>query len=365
MRSRFLLIVLAITMSFSNSLAKSVGAQVAEAVLFLPGLLLEEYLASLFDEDGAVQATSNYIFLPYIKLQGVHSDYERYIIQTFAQYVKDIGRYKLKSADKDNLYSRAASVEITNTIAQKRGCPYALYISVDKKSYGTVFKFVMKDTKSNEIVWHDEYTALIPEDIPPILFRVANTMGTGKIGSNPKSFYDSETTIYVNKDNLQEMQEIQKVEEEPQATNETLTRKKLIHYGFEFYGSLPFGNTNAMLGLGINGWLDLDRILLELDVETHKEIPKKKSLTYVGLNLWIPISHDKSSTPYVGGGAGFSTTSKEDEFTNGCTAIFEAGYLFGRFKSVNFKIGARYFRNFYLHEGHHLQGLGLGMSVGI
>lgn len=360
-----ILFFFALTLGLSNAFAKSAGDKIAEAVLFLPGMILEEYLASLFDEDGVVTETNNYIFLPYIKLQGVHPDYERYIVQTFAQYVKDIGRYKLKSADKDNLYSRAASVEITNTIAQKRGCQYALYISVDKKSYGIVFKFVMKDTEDNGIVWRDEYTALIPEDIPPILFRVANTMGTSKIGSNPKSFYDSETTIYVNEDNLKKIQEMQKAEEEPPATEESLTRKKIIHYGFKFYGDLPFGNTGAMLGLGINGWLDLDRVFLELDIETHKEIPNKKSLTYVGMNLWLPISHDKSNTPYIGGGAGFSTTSKDDEFTSGCTAIFEAGYMFGRFKSVNFKIGARYFRNFYLHEGHHLQGLGIGMSVGI
>lgn len=361
-----LIFILIFALGINNILAENIKENIAKGVLFLPGVFLEEYFASIFDEKGHPEESSNYVFIPYLQTTGIHLDYERYIVQTLTQYIKDVNRYKLKAADKENRYLKTASVEITNNIAKRKGCRYALYINISKRGEGVLFAFVMKDTENNSTLWHDEYKALIPEDIAPILFRVANSMGTGKNGSNPKSFYDNDYPIYVNENSFEQMLESQKTDEEKQYLNEDQNPKNGPHIGIGILGDLLFHDTRLLAGIKLNAWYDWDYFILEGALNCHGLISRENKIGLVGLNLWFPFFHGNAYTPYAGAGIGVSSTKLEDQKQkSGLTANIGAGYMLNRFNGINLRFGLTYYKNIYEIEGHKSQGLGIDVTVGI
>lgn len=364
MRKQFLWIALAISFSFNQAFASKVGEHVAGALLFIPGMILEEYFASAFDEGGAVDP-ANTVFVPYVKASGLHPDYEAYIIQTFTQYVKDAGRYKLTAADKNNRNLKTASVSYTNKIAKDKGCRYALYINITKRRNGMLFAFAMKDTDSNKLLWDDEYLALIPEDVAPILYRVAATMGTGRHGSNSKSFYDDETVTFIDRENFQEIQDAMREAEREQAEeNEKKAIGGRARIGFTLLGDLLFHDLHPMAGFGFRAWYDTKITLIEGAFDFRGCVTSDTSITMIGANLLFPILHTGNHTPYLGLGGAISITNVNEESNSGFSGSLETGYLFNRQKPIFFRVGLRYFRNFYKTNDHKKQGLGLEVTTG-
>lgn len=367
MHSKILLFLLVIVVGFNSAFADKTSENVTKALLFLPGVFLEEYFASIFDEEGGVDESVRNVFIPYVHTKQIHKDYERYIVQTLAQYVKEVNRYKLKSADKENRYLKTASIEVTNKVAKEKGCRYVLYINISKKDDGMLFAFIMKDSETNNTLWHDEYIALIPEDVAPILFRVANSMGTAKKGSHPKSFYDTDSPIYVNEATLEQVIETQKTEAEKQLLNGEANEKKIYtHFGISTFPNIIFRDAKPMAGIGVNAWHDFEWIILEGTFEARSLISENYKISLIGLYMWAPVFHTDANSPYVGGGLGVSSTKIDDvNEKSGITGNIGAGYMFNRFKFLNLRFCLKYFKNFYATEGHKAQGLGIDVMVGL
>jgi len=370
--------------AFAESAASEIGKGVAKALLFIPGMLLEEYLASLFDEDGRVDRSAETVFIPYLDAKGLHPDYQRYIIQTFAQYVKEVDRYTLKAADKESPYVRSASVPVILNIAKRKDCPYTLFITVREAGSGMRFAFAMKDTQTEELVWHDEYMAIIPEDIAPILFRVANSMGTGKKGSNPKSFYDSEYPVYVRESNFQPVAATHEsqghsgsceyanlpsnFESRPDTASWRTTR-----VAFAFGADLLFKGPKGLGNIAIGAWHDFTYVMVGANLDMKGMTTNDASIVTLGLSLTVPVFFHGQNTPYVTGGAAFSSTTHteknyKDEDVDisdqGSTLSLGAGFQFNRYGTwtVRFELG--YFKNTYYSQGHKHQGIGLKTVIG-
>jgi len=363
---------------FASNTSAEVGKRAAAVALFLPGVFLEEYFASLFDDKGGASPSEEMVFIPYLKTKGLHPDYERYIVQTFAQYVKDVGRYKLKAADKENPYVKTASIPVVINIAKRKGCPYALFINVRDYGKGMLFSFAMKDTETEDLIWHDEYQALIPEDIAPILFRVANSMGTGKKGSNPQSFYDSEYPIYVKDSNFEPTaatHESGKCENLPSnyEPERDSALGKTTRVAFSFGVDLLFKGPQASDKINFSAWHDFKYFTLGAEMNLRGYVTKDTTITDLGMTLGAPIFINSNNTPYVLAGAAFSSTKytvmdyrneEKDKIASGATLSLGAGYQFNRYGTWTVLFGLRYFKNTYYTEGHKFQGIGAEAIVG-
>ncbi|SHL17021.1 hypothetical protein SAMN05720468_11571 [Fibrobacter sp. UWEL] len=369
--------------TFAKSDASSVGKTVAEVLLFLPGMLLEEYFANVFDEEGGVDRSEEMVFIPYLDAKGLHPDYQRYITQTFTQYVKEVGRYRLKAADKESPYVRTASVPVITNIARKKGCPYVLFITVKENGSGMQFAFAMKDSETEDLIWHDEYMAIIPEDIAPILFRVANSMGTGKKGSNPKSFYDAEYPVYVKESNFQPTAATHassnyeytnlpsNFENKPDLDSVGRTTRVAFAFGLD----LLFKDIKVVENLTLTAWHDFTYVMVGTYFDLRGYASRDTTVLSMGLNLVAPIFFHGNNTPYVYGGIGFSSTNytavnpktdkKEDtQSALGGILSLGAGYQFNRYGRWTVRIGLEYFRNTYHIEGHKIQGIGFKTTIG-
>lgn len=379
---RHLVFLLGILLSAGNVFAgnSSIGKNIASVALFLPGVFLEEYFASLFDDKNGEGPSEETVFIPYLKTTGIHPDYERYIVQTFAQYVKDVGRYKLKAADKESPYVKTASLPITLNIAKQKGCPYALFINVRDYGKGMLFSFAMKETESGDLIWHDEYQALIPEDIAPILFRVANSMGTGKKGSDPKSFYDSEYPIYVNASNFEPTtapQESANCENANLPSNFDQQRDsaqgKTTRVAFSLGVDMLFKGPQATDNISLSAWHDFAYITFGAELNLRGTLTRDTTIFALGLTLGAPIFNKSNNTPYVLTGAAYSSTTykiktnrkeEEDKTSLGATLSLGAGYQFNRYGTWTVLFGLRYFKNTYYVEGHKVQGIGAEAIIG-
>ncbi len=388
MRSGFFKCVifsLVFLLSAGNALAKDEGSSIGEAVarvlLFLPGALLEEYFAEMFDDKGSVDYSEEMVFIPYIKTSGLHPDYQRYIIQTFAKYVKDVGRYKLRAADKAHPYTKSTSMPVILNIAQRKGCPFALFITVKENGSGMLFSFAMKDTQTEELIWHDEYKALIPEDVAPILFRVANSMGTGKTGSNPKSFYDAEYPIYIKESNFQPTaathettsSEYQNLPSNFEKKDDIDSVGRNVRIAFSFGVDLWFKGPKAGDNISLGAWYDFKYFMVGTDLNFQGHIARDTTITSMGLNLAVPIFARGNNAPFVIGEVGFSNATfpgknykgeDHDETVTGALLALGAGYQFNRYSPFTVRFDLKYFKNTGRIHGHTIQGLGFETVIG-
>ena len=94
---------------------------------------LEDFFVSFFNEKDNATAPDEYLFVPYIKTSGIHRDYEKYILVTFSQYVRDASRYILVSADRSDRNIKVGSDKYVNARARAKGAINVLYIT---PSYG-------------------------------------------------------------------------------------------------------------------------------------------------------------------------------------------------------------------------------------
>ncbi|SHL48901.1 outer membrane insertion C-terminal signal [Fibrobacter sp. UWH5] len=372
----FLLVVLCSAgNAHAGSAASDLTKGAAKILLFIPGMMLEEYFASLFDGEGRVDYSEESVFIPYIKVSGIHPDYKNYIVQTFGQYVKEVGRYKLVAADKESPYVKSASMAIVSNLAKRKGCPYILYITVKEQGSGMLLTFAMKDTENDNLVWHDEYQAIIPEDIAPILFRVANSMGTGKKGSNPKSFYDSEYPIYISESNFQPVAATHESGESnlPSNFENKLNTSRTTRVAFSFGVDYLIKSQHAAGNIGFSAWHDFTYFMVGAEIDFKGIISKDTNMIHLGLNLAAPIFIHENNTPYVIAGAGLSGTKytttnyrneEQDKNDQGATFSLGAGYQFNRYGTWTVRFGLKYFRNNYYTNGHKLQGIGLETIIG-
>lgn len=329
----FLLVVLCSAgNAHAGSAASDLTKGTAKILLFIPGMMLEEYFASLFDGEGRVDYSEESVFIPYIKVSGIHPDYKNYIVQTFGQYVKEQGS-------------------------------------------GMLLTFAMKDTENDNLVWHDEYQAIIPEDIAPILFRVANSMGTGKKGSNPKSFYDSEYPIYISESNFQPVAATHESGESnlPSNFENKLNTSRTTRVAFSFGVDYLIKSQHAAGNIGFSAWHDFTYFMVGAEIDFKGIISKDTNMIHLGLNLAAPIFIHENNTPYVIAGAGLSGTKytttnyrneEQDKNDQGATFSLGAGYQFNRYGTWTVRFGLKYFRNNYYTNGHKLQGIGLEAIIG-
>lgn len=355
-----LLILLAALLLFTSTVNATKSG--ADYLKELGSEFLEDFFVSFFNEKDNATAPDEYLFVPYIKTSGIHRDYEKYILVTFSQYVRDASRYILVSADRSDRNIKVGSDKYVNARARAKGAINVLYIWVHRVGDNIVFNFTIKSASDNSVVWKDEYRAIIPEDIAPILFRAATTMGTGRKGSNPKSFYDSDTPVCINPD---AMEDIVATQEQIQRTKNP---RRFTHLSFSFNGSLEFGDGKVMSGMAIGAWYDFRHFIVSADLEALGTLTSDTTVTNVGLGLTVPMSTDNNA-PFGMLNVGISSTKydQEDEEKRweGLTIEAGAGYLFNRYHFLPIRFTLKYFRNMYQSEGHHFQGATLEATIGI
>jgi hypothetical protein len=218
----------------------------------------------------------------------------------------------------------------------------------------------MYNTETEEKEWNALQKANTPEDLDPIMQKIALSLN-GKISiDETKDIYN--VTDYESKE-----------------LNKMIANTYL---GIEIGGGAAFGEVKNNFPAGLSGVFSGDMRTIIFDIKGNLYFSDIK-LYNVSIHINYPFSQGKS-TPFLGGGLGYggtTMTSSEEKTTQnwdgstytytdetnrsgaGLSLFAGGGYIFNRTSNINLRLNANFFFSCYKVDGGFPAGILLSMSV--
>jgi len=216
------------------------------------------------------------------------------------------------------------------------------------------------ETATGTSKFTDSLDASSPEDLDPVMKRLARSLFKQKRASTRNSRNDEVTS-----------------DEQMTYRRRTATE----YFGIKVVGSsgftAPLADDPMVAGFGLYFLYDVRWLLFE--VETTMGFGDKIPFTWnlVDLGVYYPFSQ-KDMTMYAGGGAGFAMVThdkadtsddvdlfdSDDEVSRGMNLFAGIGFLMGRQSTVHFKADFRYFAHMFKMNGNMGHGMKLMVGVG-
>ena len=273
------------------------------------------------------------VYLPYLEVINMHHDYQYTLSKLLKTYTDDRGTYTMILPPKpDSLYP-LESMEETRAKAKELGAAYFMKGEVNRINQKAIVNVSLYETESGKQVWSDILKALDPDDLDPIMQKVARNMGTENKANEDGDIYS------VTEHDSRQLKKID-------AT-----------YGFGItlggaYTDIPVVSKNFQAGFGFVASYDVRKFILDIKGEAFLS-PGIKNLYYFSFEGYHPLS-DKSNSAFLGGGLGYSgmnyypnNSGYDWEAGGGLLLNAGGGYYIGRNSTVGLRITGKAFVGLY------------------
>lgn len=226
-----------------------------------------------------------------------------------------------------------ASPDSAMAAGRAQGAELAVVLHVTR--LGNTARLRLTAYASNgQVVYVDELPAATPDDMPPVLARLAQGLATGK---SARETADIETVTDKEGEPLRK-------------------RRATSVWGLEIGYLLPLhdphdGEQLALPGLALFWLYDARTFLADIAVGFHTD--SHEGDLWVGLGVYYPFSRSDFS-PYVGGGLRYAHAEYGGGGASGIVALASVGVLLGRLSSVQIRGELSYFVNMFTEQPQYL-----------
>jgi len=276
------------------------------------------------------------IYMPYFQVENMHWQYQVSTTKILKTYLNMNNKYELVLPElKDSIYSKE-TFEQTAANASALNAKYFLIGEMNALNEVMIVSLTLYNTNDKSKVWSDVLKAKSPDDLDPILQKIANNFNTEAKSVNVDDIYT--VTQYDSK-------ELTKV-------------KATTNYGVSISGAFSMLNNvenNSSAGFGLILSHDLRDVILDVQADFLFGDVKIYDIRVSGL---YPFSKAKN-TPYIGGSIAWQGTSVNFKTNNdpnyyyeydsegGLGMFINGGYIFNRTSNVNFRINGSFNIPFY------------------
>jgi len=288
--------------------------------------------------------------MPFFQIENMHWEYQMSAAKIFKNYVNDINKYTLILPEtKDTTYPKE-SFHQTILNAKTAGTKYFIIAEMNALNDVMIVSMTMYNTSDSSKVWNDLLKARTPDDLDPILQRLAKCLGTDKKASVDGDIYS--VTNYDSKP-------LSKV-------------NTSVNFGVAISGAYCFVNkvsNQTPAGFGLLASYDARDVIFDLQGDFLFGDIKMYGVRISGL---YPFKSSKN-TPYIGGSIAWSGTtlsSNDNSYystshSGGGLAFYaNGGYIFNRNSTVNFRVAGSIIIPTYKTDDNQVP-LGLMMNVAI
>jgi hypothetical protein len=306
---------------------------------------------------------SEKVYTPYFELVNVHSDYQFASAKLLKSYVDGAGKYQLELPPRSDSLVHQPAPDSVRKLAQAQGCPKYLLGDLTRLGESVIVSFALYNAADGSLVWSDRLKAAGPDDLDPILQKLARNLGTLNSAQTDGNIYSV-------------TQQDSKRLRQKQSNNS---------FGATIGGTwLPKYPMSGFLGgMGINWLYDNRNLLVQMDAKFQGfdgDDDESASLFDFGISAYYPFL-DKDWTPFLGGGVSYGVISysrpdtessstdyydyySESEDKNGLLFHAGGGLLFSRTSTVNLRLRTEYMVSSFKVDNHVSQGLWVGVDAG-
>lgn len=269
------------------------------------------------------------IYMPYFQVENMHWQYQISATKIFKTYLNMNNKYELVLPElKDSIYSKE-TFEQTVANASALNAKYFLIGEMNALNEVMIVSLTLYNTNDKSKVWSDVLKAKTPDDLDPILQKIANNFNTETKSANTDDIYS--VTQYDSK-------ELTKV----QATT---------NFGVSISGAfsmLSDVKNISSAGFGLILSHDLRDVILDVQGDFLFGDVRIYDIRISGL---YPFKKARN-TPYIGGSiawqgtsVSFKSNTDPDYYVNydsngGLGMFINGGYIFNRTSNVNFRINS-------------------------
>ena len=267
------------------------------------------------------------VYMPWIEVININSDYQLSVCRLFKTYVDGNNKYTIILPAQQDTLRPAGTFDQTQAQAREAGATYFIRGELNRVGELAIVSLNLYRTSDGTKVWGGLEKAASPEDLDPVLSKLAGSMGT----------QDDKGNIYNVSD--YRARELRKMN----ANNS---------FGFILGGGSTFVsgvNRNFPAGFGCMYQYDTRNLLLDLTGELYFS---DVNLYFMSIQAWKPFSNT-SNTPFAGGGIGYGgvtiqkkvdVNSYTTENGQGGLMLFAGGgYLLNRDATVSLRFNGRLF----------------------
>lgn len=324
-------------------------------VIHLVNLISMKYIKSfliiLLILGGSIQAQEK-LYVSYFEVLGMHPDYQVSLTRLFKSYVDIEGRYI--SVLPLEVPEKQPTTEGLMKLAQDKGCTYFMTGEMNRLAEVVICTFTLYDASTGNKVWNDMLRAMTPDDLDPILKRVARAMGTENKATTSGDIYS--VTEY----DSRELKQL----------------RANYSFGISVGGAYPFYKDVEKAfgaGYGVMASYDSRNIILDIKGEMYFS---DVDMYFLSLDALYPFSPE-NSTPYLLGGLGIGGINVvfENERNNtypeywpserggGLLLFLGGGYIINRQSNVNLRLGGRAFMPMFKVGKQTAPGIMFNVSI--
>lgn len=227
------------------------------------------------------------IFMPNLDPIGLKKDFQYSVTNLLKTYIEDTKKYKVVIPLRNDTNAITAdqeerAIEYAKSIQAK----YYLLGTLTRLGETVIVRISMYETTTRNLVWSDRIKASSPEDLDPIVQRIANSLGTEKTASENADIYG--VTQY-------ESKELRKVNPNK-------------YFGGAICGFVPFNKITNEAAAGIAGIWSYDARNILLDIKGSYYFNQKIDIFGINFDVIYPLSQE-NKTFYLSGGIGIGGTT--------------------------------------------------------
>ena len=297
------------------------------------------------------------VYLPYFEVINMNKQYSLSASRLFKLYVEQADKYQVVLPEKFDSLAPAPVFDKIKVTSEQLKTPYFCIGEINRLGEMAVVVINLYKTQDGSKVWTGTLKALEPEDLDPVMNRLA----TGLNNKTPVS--DNEDIFNVTNYDENELNKV------------TSTGYFGIEVGGAAFLLSDVGNTFPA-GFGILLTKDIRNIIVDLKGEFYFGDIDMYGLS---ININFPLANRKN-TPFISSGIGYNGTSifkdtemidwagnlfisKQTESNAGLTLYLGGGYLFNRNADVNIRINPSLFFSAYKINKQYPAGLILNAAI--
>lgn len=272
------------------------------------------------------QAQQKKVFLPYFEAINIKKDYQISTTKLLRNYIELENKYLvLMLESKDTLFDADQPLAALKSKAMEMGADYFLKGSLNHIGESVIANVTLIETATGNKVWFDQLKAMGPEDLDPIMQRIAKALGTDKKAADDNDIY---AVINNESSQLKQMQ-----------TNNS--------FGLGIGGiQILSPNSTQLTNLSLIWNFDARNFLMGIRPSLAFNTRTDQALFNLVLELYKPHT-SKSNTFFYGGGVGFAIADLAGHSGTGLNLGAGGGYLLNRNSAASLQLGANIFFSLY------------------
>ena len=279
----------------------------------------------------------NTIYFPSFELINVHDDYNYSVARVLKGYIDENGSYELIIPSQEDISETSTTKGYVQKQALEGNHPNFMLANLNRIGEMLFIQVSLYESTSGNLLWSKKYKAKSPEDLDPIMSRVARKIEDPNT-TNEADIYSVTT---------QEQKKLKKI-------------KTQNSFGITVGSAVPinsvFSDDPFIAGFGAYWAYDARTILFELSTQVNA----MGNHTFVmgSINGALPFSPE-NNTAYITAGVGVGAATAEESYSSdnlyleksasGTGMILSGGigYLFNRTSNVNLKVELKYFASLF------------------